>query len=168
MSSAYDAAAASAQAQAELERGAEDACALARELAAATEQERRLPDELVGRLRAAGLLRAGAPAALGAAQAPPAVTLRCAETVARGDASAGWCVSIAATSSLLSAYLPADGAAEVFGDADAVAAGVWAPRGTARPVDGGLRVSGRWAFCSGITHSDCLFAGCVLDSRRAS
>jgi alkylation response protein AidB-like acyl-CoA dehydrogenase len=91
------------------------------------------------------------------------VTLCCAETIARGDASAGWCVSIAATSSLLSAYLPADGAQEIFGDPRTVAAGVWAPRGTARPVEGGLRVSGRWAYCSGITHSNYLFAGSIVD-----
>jgi alkylation response protein AidB-like acyl-CoA dehydrogenase len=149
----------------ELDREAEAAAALARERADETERERRLPEELVSRLRASGLFRAGAPASLGAAQAPPAVTLRCAETVARGDASAGWCVSIAATSSLLSAHLPADGAEEIFGDADLVAAGVWAPRGIARPIDGGFRVSGRWAFCSGINHSDYLFAGCVLETK---
>jgi alkylation response protein AidB-like acyl-CoA dehydrogenase len=148
----------------ELDREAEDVSALARERAGETERERRLPDELVRSLRASGLFRAGAPTSLGAVQAPPAVTLRCAETVARGDASAGWCVSIAATSSLLAAYLPSDGAQEIFGDADAVAAGVWAPRGLARPIDGGLRVSGRWAFCSGIKHSDYLFAGCVLET----
>jgi alkylation response protein AidB-like acyl-CoA dehydrogenase len=94
--------------------------------------------------------------------------LRCAETIARGDASTGWCVSIAATSSLLSAYLPPEGATEIFGSADAVAAGVWAPRGTAGPVDGGFRVSGRWAFCSGIMHSDYLFAGCVVDTGATS
>jgi alkylation response protein AidB-like acyl-CoA dehydrogenase len=28
-------------------------------------------------------------------------------------------------------------------------------------------VSGRWAFCSGITHADVLFAGCVLDGKPA-
>jgi alkylation response protein AidB-like acyl-CoA dehydrogenase len=148
----------------ELDRSAEEAGALARERAASIEQERRLPEDLLRRLRASGLLRAGAPTSLGAVQAPPAVILRCAETVARGDASAGWCVSIAATSSLLSAYLPPDGALEIFGDRNAVAAGVWAPRGTARPTDGGLRVSGRWSFCSGIDHSDYLFAGCVLET----
>ena len=93
--------------------------------------------------------------------------LSCAEKVARGDASAGWCVSIAATSSLLAAYLPAEGAQEVFGDPRAVAAGVWAPRGKAVEVDGGVRVSGRWSFCSGISHSDWLFAGCVLDDGQA-
>jgi indole-3-acetate monooxygenase len=148
----------------ELDRAAEQASALARELAGSTEQARRLPEELVGRLRAGGLLRAGAPRSVGAPEAPPAVTLRCAETVARGDASAGWCVSIAATSSLLAAYLPADGAAEIFGDPEAVAAGVWAPRGTATPSDAGFRVSGRWPYCSGIMHSDFLFVGTVIDT----
>ncbi len=137
--------------------------ALAREQSAGNEQARRLSAELVRGLREAGLLRAGAPAELGALEAPPAVTLACAERIARGDASAGWCVSIACTSSLLAGWMPEPGAAEVLGSADDVAAGVWAPRGRGTPVDGGLRVSGRWAFCSGISHSDWLFAGCVLE-----
>jgi alkylation response protein AidB-like acyl-CoA dehydrogenase len=146
-----------------LERAAAELSPLARELAPATEAERRLPGELLAKLRSAGLLRAGAPASVGAAEASPAVILRCAETLARGDASAGWCVSIAATSSLLGGWLPADGLAEAFADPDKVAAGIFAPRGRARHVDGGYRVSGRWAFCSGITHSDHLFAGCMVE-----
>ena len=137
---------------------------LAREQAAENEQARALSAELVRELREAGLLRAGAPAALGALQAPPAVTLACAERIAGGDASAGWCVSIACTSSLLAGWMPEAGAAEVLGSGEDVAAGVWAPRGRATPVDGGLRVSGRWAFCSGISHSNWLFAGCVLEN----
>jgi alkylation response protein AidB-like acyl-CoA dehydrogenase len=72
-------------------------------------------------------------------------------------------VSIAATSSLLSGYLSRDAAAEIFAASDAVAAGVWAPTGKATVTGDGLRVSGRWSFCSGITHSDWLFAGCVLE-----
>lgn len=148
---------------AELDALIERASALARELAPTAERERALPRALLEELRATGLMRAGVPAALGALEAPPATTLRGAEKIAQGDASAGWCVSIAATSSLLSAYLPEEGAAEIFTDPQTVAAGVWAPRGTAVTVDGGVRVSGRWSFCSGITHSRWLFAGCVLD-----
>lgn len=148
----------------DLDRAAEKLSVLARELAPAIEADRRLPYELVTALRASGLFRAGAPAAAGGAQAPPAVTLRCAEALARGDASTGWCASIAATSSLLGGWLPAEGLAEVFGDPDRVAAGVWAPRGRARAVDGGYRVSGRWAFCSGIMHSDYLFGGCMVEA----
>ena len=96
----------------DLERAAARLSVLARDLAPAIETERRLPDELVGELRAAGLFRAGAPAAIGAPEAPPAVTLGCAEAVARGDALAGWCVSIAATSSLLAGWLPTQGLAD--------------------------------------------------------
>jgi alkylation response protein AidB-like acyl-CoA dehydrogenase len=146
----------------DLERAAAEIADLAGTLAQVTESGRSLAPELVARLRDTGLLRSGVPTVLGGAQATPAEILGSAETIARGDASAGWCVSIAATSSLLSAYLPADGAAEVFGAPQSVAAGVWAPGGLARPVDGGVVLSGRWSFCSGISHSDWMFAGCLL------
>ena len=89
------------------------------------------------------------------------MTLACAEEIARGDGSAGWCVSIAATSSLLAGYLPEGPRHELFGDPGFIAAGVWAPRGKAQVVDGGLAISGRWAFCSGISHAGVLFAGCL-------
>jgi alkylation response protein AidB-like acyl-CoA dehydrogenase len=148
----------------EIEGVARDISAVARELAAETERRRQLADELVGRLRDSGLLRAGAPREVGGLELAPGPALRCAEGIARGDASAGWCVSIAITSSLLAAYLPAESRAELFGDGQGIAAGVWAPRGKARSVDGGVVVSGRWAFCSGIMHSDLLFAGCFVES----
>jgi alkylation response protein AidB-like acyl-CoA dehydrogenase len=146
----------------QLDGAIERASALARELAPSTERARALPAALVNELCATGLMRGCAPSALGALEASPATTLSGAERIARGDASAGWCVSIAATSSLLSAYLSEEAAAEIFGDPRAVAAGVWAPRGKAVAVDGGLRVSGRWSFCSGISHSDWLFGGCIV------
>lgn len=152
----------------EIERAAQDISVLAGELAAETESRHRLADELVARLRDSGLLRAGAPFEVGGLELAPGSALRCAEEIARGDASAGWCVSIAITSSLLAAYLPAEGRAELFGDGRRIAAGVWAPRGRARPVDGGVAVSGRWAFCSGITHSDLMFAGCFLENGSSS
>lgn len=140
---------------------------LARGTADQIDSDRRLPAELVGVLRDSGLLRAGAPVEVDALELPAGTALRCAEEVARGDASAGWCVSIAITSSLLVAYLPPVSRDELFGDGRGVAAGVWAPQGKARCVPGGVVVSGRWAFCSGITHADVLFAGCVLEDRPA-
>lgn len=135
---------------------------LAGDLAATTERERSLPRELVDALIDSGLPRAGVPHSLGGPELPPADALLATETVARADASAGWCAAIASATSLLSAYLPARGAAEVFGDARAVAAGVWAPTAKARPVAGGVHVTGRWAFASGVQHADWLLAGCLL------
>jgi indole-3-acetate monooxygenase len=146
---------------------AREIAVLARGMADQIDAARRLPAELVGALRDSGLLRAGAPVEVDALELPAGTALRCAEAVARGDASAGWCVSIAITASLLVAYLPPVSRDELFGDGRGVAAGVWAPQGKARRVPGGVVVSGRWAFCSGITHADVLFAGCVLEDRPA-
>jgi indole-3-acetate monooxygenase len=147
----------------EVEDVARGISTLARELALETERQRRLAAELVSRLRASGLMLAGAPREVGGLELAPGALLRCAEEIARGDASGGWCVSIAATSSLLAAYLPDGSRAELFDDPQRIPAGVWAPRGRARPVDGGVVVSGRWAFCSGIADASMFFAGCFID-----
>jgi len=138
----------------------------ARELASEIDRERRLPPELVARLNEAGMLRATMPREVDALELSPPTALRCAEAIARGDAATGWCVSIAITSALLVAYLPDAPRGEMFGGGKGVAAGVWAPRGRAKTVDGGVIVSGRWPFCSGITHADMLFAGCFVDEAR--
>jgi indole-3-acetate monooxygenase len=140
---------------------------MARSVADQIEADRKLPAELIGALRDSGLLRAGAPVEVEGLELPAGTALRCAEEVARGDTSAGWCVSIAITSSLLVAYLPPSSRDELFGQGRGVAAGVWAPQGKARPVNGGVMVSGRWAYCSGITHADVMFAGCLLEDRPA-
>ncbi|MDT5218920.1 MAG: indole-3-acetate monooxygenase [Mycobacterium sp.] len=150
----------------EVEILAEKIALSAREMSVEIDRERRLPDELVARLNEAGLLRATMPREVDALELAPPTALRCAEAIARGDAAAGWCVSIAITSALLVAYLPAATRDEMFGGGKGVAAGVWAPRGKARAVDNGIIVSGRWPFCSGITHADMLFAGCFIDERR--
>src|SRR5258705_11170397 len=150
----------------EIDTVAQQIAVMAREMSSEIDDDRRLPGELVAILGESGLLRAGAPAEVHGLELPPGVALRCAEAVARGNASAGWCVSIAITSSLLVAYLPASSRNALFGEGRGVAAGVWAPRGTARTVDGGVVVSGRWSFCSGITHADMMFAGCLVDDQR--
>jgi indole-3-acetate monooxygenase len=135
----------------------------ARKLWSEIDTARCLPDELVAMLRDSGLVRAGAPAEVDGLELPPQVALRSAEELARGDASTGWCVSIGVTSTLLVAYLPPSSRDELFGGGKSLAAGVWAPRGKARSVDGGIVVSGRWPFCSGICHADVMFAGCFVD-----
>jgi alkylation response protein AidB-like acyl-CoA dehydrogenase len=141
------------------------AAAVAGDLAEETERGRQLAPGLVAELKAHDLLRIGLTADLGGVEPTTAEILEAAETIAAGDASAGWCVSIAATSSLLGAYLPAKGAAEVFGDPASVAAGVWAPRAKGSVVDGGVRISGRWSFCSGVRHSDWIFLGFIQDGQ---
>ena len=157
-------AAPAARGESEIERTASEIARMAGELAGESDRARRLPGPVVAALSECGLLRGGAPREVDALELPPGVALRCAEQIAEGDASAGWCVSIQITSSLLVAYLAPEARDELFGSGRGIAAGVWAPRGKGRQVDGGVVVSGRWAFCSGITHADVMFAGCLIDS----
>ncbi|KUI43255.1 hydroxylase [Mycobacterium sp. IS-1590] len=132
-------------------------------LAAVIDCHRRLPNQVLTELAVSGLLRAGAPIETDGLELDPGTSLRCAETIARGNASVGWCVSIATASSLLQAYMPESSRTTFFGNGIGVAAGVWAPRGRAQRVPGGVKVTGRWQFCSGINHSGMFFGGCIVD-----
>src|ERR1700756_239223 len=118
--------------QADVQVRARQIADLARRLADQIDANRRLPAELVSALRDSGLLRGGAPVEVAGLELAPGVALRCAEEVARGDASAGWCVSIAITSSLLIAYLPPASRAEFFGGGRGWAAGGRGRTGTRR------------------------------------
>ena len=59
---------------------------------------------------------------------------------------------IGATYGIWAAFLPEAGAREIYGTSDAVVAGALRPSGIAHAAAGGYRVSGRWAFASGIDH----------------
>jgi indole-3-acetate monooxygenase len=110
------------------------------------------------------LFRLCAPAAVGGAEASPLTLVESIETMARGDASAAWCVAISATSCLLLAYLPEDAAANVFLRPETVLGGVFAPRGRARTEGDRFRVSGRWPFASNSGNCDWLMGGCVVET----
>ena len=143
---------------------AERLALLAQELAPYAERERHLAPELVDELARAGLFRLLVPAAIGGAEASPVTLVESVEALARGDASAAWCVAIAATSGLLLAYLPERSASNVFARPDTVLGGVFAPRGRARIEGDAFRVSGRWPFASGSSHCDWLMGGCVIET----
>jgi alkylation response protein AidB-like acyl-CoA dehydrogenase len=84
------------------------------------------------------------------------------ETVATADGSAGWCAMIANGGNVAAGYMDEQGAREVFADPTKPTAGIAAPAGAAVRVDGGVKVNGRWAFASGITHCDWVWAGCMV------
>ena len=108
-----------------------------------------------------GLLRLKMPHVLGGAEADLVTQLDVLEAVSRIDPSSGWCLMIGAASlGGLAAFLPDDSIEEVFvGGRPPKVAGAAAPSGTATPVDGGYRVTGRWQFGSGIQHAEWVSAG---------
>ena len=79
-----------------------------------------------------------------------------------GDASAAWCVAIAATSGLLLALSARRHAAARSCSPAGHRSSAGCSRRAAAPARGdGFRVSGRWPFASGSSHCDWLMGGCV-------
>jgi alkylation response protein AidB-like acyl-CoA dehydrogenase len=134
-----------------------------RAASARIEAARTLPKDVVDLLVGGGVTRLCVPRSLGGPELHAAELVRTLETLAVADGSAGWCAMIASTSGLLAAYLEPEVARLVYGPADTVSGGVFAPRGRARRVPGGFRVNGRWSFASGCQHCRWLLGGCFVE-----
>jgi indole-3-acetate monooxygenase len=83
------------------------------------------------------------------------------EAISALDGSVGWCTCISAGYSRLSGFLAPNVVRRIFADSRPMLAGTLAPNGIARRADGGWRVSGRWAYGSGICHSIWVLGLCV-------
>ena len=121
-----------------------------------------LPLDLVDAIRPTAAFRLCVPDDLGGPGVTAVESLEVFEEFAYHDGSVGWCVSIAATTSLLASYLPDPYARDLFGDPGAIGGGFVMPRGRAVPVEGGLRVSGRWQWGSGTKHCTTIGGGCLV------
>ena len=121
----------------------------------AAEAHATLPLATVQALDDTGLLALKLPAVLGGAEADLVTQLEVLEAVSYIDTSAGWCTLIGASAiAAPGAFLVDEAIAQIFaGGRVPRAAGAFMPSGRAVPVDGGYRVSGRWAFVSGIRYA---------------
>ena len=131
--------------------------------AAWIDAERRLPDDLVRELAAAGLFRMAVPPEDGGGGADLLTVLRTIEAVSAADGSTGWCVAMGVNTFRHSAQFPEHVRRELFSsDPVGVSAGSATPRGVARAVAGGYRVTGRWQFASGCMHASSLHGACHI------
>lgn len=126
------------------------------------EAARRMPDDLVGALVKTGVFALGVPRALGGHEATLTEILHAIEMVATADGSAGWVTMIGVSGNCTAGMMNERGAKEIFSDPALPTAGLAAPNGQAIPIDGAYRVSGRWPFSSGITHSAWTFGGALV------
>jgi alkylation response protein AidB-like acyl-CoA dehydrogenase len=130
-----------------------------------SERDATLHPDVVAALRREGLFALGAPAELGGGGASGSTQLTVFEAMAHADSSAGWALMIGASiSGMMGAYLPDATARELFAGHVPIAAGLQVPMGTARPVAGGYRVTGRWGFGSGIRHADWVFTAARVEA----
>ncbi|HEY5854046.1 MAG TPA: acyl-CoA dehydrogenase family protein [Aldersonia sp.] len=126
------------------------------------ERARRLPDDVVAMLRETGVFRMGFTREWGGPGLTSIEQTRVIETLAYGDTSAGWCAMIGSDTGLYASFLDPDVARRMFPNLDMVTAGLLFPVGRAERVRGGYRLTGRWQFGSGITHSDWVISGAFV------
>lgn len=140
-----------------------------RERAAEAERLRRLPDANVAALKRAGLLKILQARRSGGHQLSLHVHVDTVATVARGCGSTAWCMGVVHAHSWLIASFPEAAQDETYGaDPDTFISAVIAPRGEAKPVEGGYLLNGVWPFASGCQHAQFLLLGArILDKSGA-
>jgi 3-hydroxy-9,10-secoandrosta-1,3,5(10)-triene-9,17-dione monooxygenase len=125
-----------------------------RERAPAAERLRRMPHETVHNFRDAGFYRMLQPKRFGGFELPFGIQTEVAIELGRGCASSAWDAAITACHAWILGMFPVEAQSDVWGvDANVTVSTSFLPVGPRiERVGGGLRVSGRWRFSSGVDH----------------
>ena len=125
--------------------------------------ERRLPAETIADYRDAGILRILQPRRFGGRQGRFSLFSQIVEELTYGCASSAWVYAVLAEHQWIIAQYPEQAQIDVWGDdPEAVASSSLAPRGAAKRVAGGWRLSGRYSFSSGCDYAQWAILGAFL------
>lgn len=128
------------------------------------EQRRELHAETVEEAADAGFFRALMPTELGGAGAGIVAVNEATRTLAHGDVSSAWTLSFITLHNWFIARGSQELQAAVFGDrGEARIPCPLAPGGSARPVDGGFVVNGRWEWATGVQHADWVMVHALVE-----
>jgi 3-hydroxy-9,10-secoandrosta-1,3,5(10)-triene-9,17-dione monooxygenase len=135
-----------------------------RDRARAMEQARRLDDDLVEDMEAAGLFSVVVPRRWGGAGLGPQELNTVVEIVATGDCSTAWVTGFDNLHNWFLCRFPMDVQEELYANRASVrCAAVFSPPGTAERVDGGYVVTGRWGYATGILHASHALVPAMVD-----
>ncbi len=123
---------------------------------------RRVTDEVWQRLVDAGLVELLRPARFGGVDAPMELMLRIARQLAVGDGSVGWVYTVLSSHDQFLSFFPAHVQEEVWSSACPTSASSYNPTGKGSVAPGGLRLTGRWSFCSGIDFCGWAVVGAIV------
>lgn len=124
---------------------------------------RRLPDANVADLRAAGFFDLMKPARWGGLEVDPGTFYEVQATLAESCASSAWVLGVVGIHPWQLALFPDEAQEEVWGvDRSVLIASSYMPVGRVTTVDGGFRLTGRWAFSSGIDHCRWVLLGAMV------
>lgn len=144
-------------------QSARDLVPVLKERAEQTEAERRLPDETIADLQAAGLFEVLKPRRYGGYEMDPQVFYEICMILSEGCMSTGWCYGVIGVHNWQLALFDPRAAQDVWKDDNKVLVGsTYMPKGQVEPVEGGYKFSGRWGFSSGVDHVDWLLLGGLI------
>ena len=137
--------------------------------AAATEANRRVADENIAAIRAAGLFRIMVPRRFGGLETDIRTKLEVSRELAKGCGSTAWVTTLLNVCSWFAGLGSAALQEDIWGaNPNARLAGVFSPQARTRAVDGGIMVSGKWPWASGCLHADWAMVGVpMLDETGA-
>jgi alkylation response protein AidB-like acyl-CoA dehydrogenase len=139
--------------RAELVARAQELVPVLKANALSEEENRQLSDDTVGALTDAGIFRMRVPAHFGGYECDTRTLVEVSTHIARGSGAAAFAVATWWITSWVLGLFPDELQDDVFSTRDVRACGTLAATGTATPANGGVIVTGRWAFNTGATHS---------------
>jgi 3-hydroxy-9,10-secoandrosta-1,3,5(10)-triene-9,17-dione monooxygenase len=139
-----------------------------RERAPHAEELRRLPDETIADLHSTGLFRMLQPARVGGSELPYRALFELTAVIGQGCGSTAWVLANLAAHHWLLAMWHPEAQDEIWGESpdSLISSTLIFARGRARRVPGGYRLTGRWAFSSGIDPSTWNIFGAVVNDEE--
>jgi 3-hydroxy-9,10-secoandrosta-1,3,5(10)-triene-9,17-dione monooxygenase len=131
------------------------------ERAARAEELRRLPQETLDDLSACGFTDLLVPACFGGRQAAFPEILDPVRRMAHGCASSAWTIGFYTLHNWMLALFDERAQAEGFATRPFLAPAPLAPTGRGVPADGGIRLSGRWSWTTGVMAANWIIVGAV-------
>src|SRR6185312_6944267 len=127
------------------------------------ERLRRLPSATVDDFRQTDLFRLLLPARFGGIQASFPELLQPIRRMAHGCASSAWTLGFYALHNWMLSLFDPRAQEEDFASGPVLAPAPLAPTGRGVPVDGGVRLTGRWSWATGAMDADWVIVGALIE-----
>ncbi|MDH3640719.1 MAG: hypothetical protein OES38_01400 [Gammaproteobacteria bacterium] len=128
--------------------------------AAQAEQERKPVDSVMKAIEDTGAYKFFVPKRYGGYEFGLDTFMEIGMLLGEGCISTGWVTTFCMEHNWLLGLYNQEAQDDIFGKQPyIIAPGALAPKGTATPVDGGYRVSGRWEWGTGVMHADWVMVG---------
>ena len=125
--------------------------------------ERRISDETIAEMKAAGFFRILQPERWGGYEMNPNVFFEVQKLLAEGCMSTGWVYGVVGGHPYELALFHDQAQIDVWGGDDSVlVSSSYQPVGKVERADGGFYLSGRWGFSSGAEHCDWVLLGAMI------